>query len=171
VNIPRLLSQEEVFGSAYAAAVYLSSVLNFPKDKRVYVIGMSGLEDELRDEGISFIGGTVSITSPVILSMRISFPVLRTLQITPSLHPAKYHPIPRLAPCWLGSIRPLTTRSCLARSATCTLTLHAHFSPPIRIPLSHRTRVCFPVQAPSLLPFSPRWVLIGQSPRSESRAG
>jgi ribonucleotide monophosphatase NagD (HAD superfamily) len=51
--------QDEVFGSAYAAAVYLSSVLNFPIDKRVYVIGMSGLEDELRSEGISFIGGTV----------------------------------------------------------------------------------------------------------------
>jgi len=33
-------------------------VLNFPMDKRVYVIGMSGLEDELRSEGISFIGGT-----------------------------------------------------------------------------------------------------------------
>jgi ribonucleotide monophosphatase NagD (HAD superfamily) len=59
--------QDEVFGSAYAAAVYLSSVLNFPKEKRVYVIGMSGLEDELRAEGISFIGGTVSITSSVIL--------------------------------------------------------------------------------------------------------
>ncbi|KAH9972633.1 2-phosphoglycolate phosphatase [Lactifluus volemus] len=50
---------DEVFGSAYAAAVYLSSVVKFPKDKRVYVIGMSGLEDELRSEGISFIGGTV----------------------------------------------------------------------------------------------------------------
>ncbi|KAH9997029.1 2-phosphoglycolate phosphatase [Russula vinacea] len=49
---------DEVFGSAYAAAVYLSSVLDFPMDKRVYVIGMSGLEDELRSEGISFIGGT-----------------------------------------------------------------------------------------------------------------
>jgi 4-nitrophenyl phosphatase len=54
--------QDEVFGSAYAAAVYLSSVLKFPTDKRVYVIGMSGLEDELRSEGISFIGGTVSVT-------------------------------------------------------------------------------------------------------------
>jgi ribonucleotide monophosphatase NagD (HAD superfamily) len=54
--------QDEVFGSAYAAAVYLSSVLNFPMDKKVYVIGMSGLEDELRSEGISFIGGTVSVT-------------------------------------------------------------------------------------------------------------
>ncbi|KAF8265670.1 2-phosphoglycolate phosphatase [Lactarius quietus] len=49
---------DEVFGSAYAAAVYLSSVLKFPKDKKVYVIGMSGLEDELRSEGVSFIGGT-----------------------------------------------------------------------------------------------------------------
>ncbi|KAH9046641.1 2-phosphoglycolate phosphatase [Lactarius hengduanensis] len=53
-----LALQDEVFGSAYAAAVYLSSVLNFPNDKKVYVIGMSGLEDELRSEGVSFIGGT-----------------------------------------------------------------------------------------------------------------
>jgi 4-nitrophenyl phosphatase len=49
-------------------------VLNFPEDKKVYLIGMSGLEDELRSEGISFIGGTVSIISSVtILSVRISF--------------------------------------------------------------------------------------------------
>jgi len=74
-----LTLQDEVFGSAYAAAVYLSSVLNFPKDKRVYVIGMSGLEDELRSEGISFIGGTVSRTSSLPSSIirhpstRISF--------------------------------------------------------------------------------------------------
>lgn len=49
---------DEVFGSAYAAAVYISSVIKLPKDKKVYVIGMSGIEDELREEGISFIGGT-----------------------------------------------------------------------------------------------------------------
>lgn len=61
-----LVLQDEVFGSAYAAAVYLSSVLKFPKDKKVYVIGMSGLEDELRSEGISFIGGIVRRASPVI---------------------------------------------------------------------------------------------------------
>lgn len=53
-------SQDEVFGSAYASAVYLSSVLKLPKGKKVYVIGMDGLEEELRDEGIDFIGGTVS---------------------------------------------------------------------------------------------------------------
>ncbi|EIM87074.1 2-phosphoglycolate phosphatase [Stereum hirsutum FP-91666 SS1] len=49
---------DEVFGSAYASAVYLSSVLKLPKGKKVYVIGMDGLEEELRDEGIDFIGGT-----------------------------------------------------------------------------------------------------------------
>ncbi len=36
-------------------------------DKKVYVIGMSGLEDELHGEGISFISGTVSITLSVNL--------------------------------------------------------------------------------------------------------
>lgn len=49
---------DEIFGSAYAAAVYISTVLNFPKDKKVYVVGMSGIEEELREEGISFLGGT-----------------------------------------------------------------------------------------------------------------
>ena len=33
--------------------------MKLPKDKKVYVIGMSGIEEELKEEGISFIGGTV----------------------------------------------------------------------------------------------------------------
>ncbi|KIP03289.1 hypothetical protein PHLGIDRAFT_111085 [Phlebiopsis gigantea 11061_1 CR5-6] len=49
---------DEIVGSAYASAVYISSVMKLPKDKKVYVIGMSGLEEELRDEGISILGGT-----------------------------------------------------------------------------------------------------------------
>ncbi|KAL0061305.1 hypothetical protein AAF712_011882 [Marasmius tenuissimus] len=49
---------EEIYGSAYATAVYLSSVLQLPKNKKVYVIGQSGLEEELREEGITYIGGT-----------------------------------------------------------------------------------------------------------------
>ncbi|KAH7910727.1 HAD-like domain-containing protein [Hygrophoropsis aurantiaca] len=49
---------EEIFGSAYASAVYISSVMKIPKDKKVYVIGMTGIEEELREEGVSFIGGT-----------------------------------------------------------------------------------------------------------------
>ncbi|PPQ81367.1 hypothetical protein CVT25_015888 [Psilocybe cyanescens] len=49
---------DEIYGSAYAAAVYLSTVVKIPKTKKVYVIGQGGLEEELRDEGVAFIGGT-----------------------------------------------------------------------------------------------------------------
>jgi len=49
---------DEIYGSAYASAVYISSVIKLPKDKKVYVIGMTGIEEELREEGVSFIGGT-----------------------------------------------------------------------------------------------------------------
>ncbi|KAK7469224.1 hypothetical protein VKT23_003713 [Stygiomarasmius scandens] len=49
---------DEIYGSAYAAAVYISSVMKLPKDKKVYVIGMKGLEEELRNEGVAYIGGT-----------------------------------------------------------------------------------------------------------------
>ncbi|TFK32407.1 HAD-like domain-containing protein [Crucibulum laeve] len=49
---------DEIYGSAYASAVYLSSVIKLPKSKKVYVIGMGGLEEELREEGIAFTGGT-----------------------------------------------------------------------------------------------------------------
>ncbi|KAG5641372.1 hypothetical protein DXG03_005378 [Asterophora parasitica] len=51
-------SKDEIYGSAYAAAVYLSSVVKLPKQKKVYVIGQSGLEEELHEEGIAFLGGT-----------------------------------------------------------------------------------------------------------------
>ena len=36
-----------------------------PKDKKVFVIGMGGLEEELRNEGIQYIGGTVRIHLPL----------------------------------------------------------------------------------------------------------
>lgn len=51
--------QDEIFGSAYASAIYLSRILNFPADKRVYVIGEEGIEHELQSVGINFTGGTV----------------------------------------------------------------------------------------------------------------
>lgn len=54
-----LVKQDEIFGSAFAAAVYISSVIKLPKDKKVYVIGMSGLEEELQEEGVLTLGGTV----------------------------------------------------------------------------------------------------------------
>jgi len=49
---------DEIYGSAYSAAVYLSSVIKLAKDKKVYVIGMKGLEEELREEGFNCLGGT-----------------------------------------------------------------------------------------------------------------
>ena len=45
--------KDEIYGSAYAAAVYLSSVIKLPETKKVYVIGMAGLEEELSEEGIA----------------------------------------------------------------------------------------------------------------------
>ena len=66
--------QDEIFGSAYAAAVYLSSVVKLPKDKKVFVIGQTGLEEELRNEGVPFTGGTVSdLNTNTILLKSINF--------------------------------------------------------------------------------------------------
>ena len=50
-------TEEEVFSSAYATAAYLKDVLHFPTDRKVYVIGMQGLRDELSHVGISHVGG------------------------------------------------------------------------------------------------------------------
>ena len=54
------MQQEEVFGSAHASAIYLSQILKFPKDKRVYVFGEKGIEEELDSAGIAHSGGTAS---------------------------------------------------------------------------------------------------------------
>jgi 4-nitrophenyl phosphatase len=43
-------TKEEIFGSAYAAACYLDR--NLDKNKRVYVVGMDGICDELKEFGI-----------------------------------------------------------------------------------------------------------------------
>ncbi len=52
-------SQEEVFGSSYSAAIYISRILKLqsPKDK-VYVLGETGVEQELASEGVRYCGGT-----------------------------------------------------------------------------------------------------------------
>ena len=63
-------SQEEIFTSAFAAAAYLKNVLKFPRDKKAYVIGEKGLEEELDAVGIKHSGGTVSVFS---LSLSRSF--------------------------------------------------------------------------------------------------
>lgn len=51
--------QEEIFSSAYSSSIYISRILKLPADKRkVFVIGESGIEQELRTENVPFIGGT-----------------------------------------------------------------------------------------------------------------
>lgn len=52
------VSKEEIFGSAYSAAVYLQKVVKFPKDKKVLVVGETGLEEELSEAGIPWLGAT-----------------------------------------------------------------------------------------------------------------
>ncbi|KAG9285800.1 hypothetical protein G9A89_013225 [Geosiphon pyriformis] len=50
--------EDEIFGSAYTAAYYLKNILNFPKEKKVYVIGESGITNELDIEGIRHCGSS-----------------------------------------------------------------------------------------------------------------
>ncbi|CEL07358.1 Putative 4-nitrophenylphosphatase [Aspergillus calidoustus] len=50
---------EEIFSSSYSASIYISRILPLPPTKRkVFVLGESGIEKELRSENVPFIGGT-----------------------------------------------------------------------------------------------------------------
>ncbi|TAQ85894.1 hypothetical protein B7494_g5787 [Chlorociboria aeruginascens] len=50
---------DEIFASAYSSAIYISRILKLPGPKnKVFVIGESGIETELRTESIEYIGGT-----------------------------------------------------------------------------------------------------------------
>lgn len=51
--------QEEVFGSSYSAAIYISRIVKLqPPKNKVFILGESGVEAELSSENIPFIGGT-----------------------------------------------------------------------------------------------------------------
>lgn len=57
LNIPS--NVEDIFGSSYSSAIYISRILKLPAGKnKVFVIGEKGIETELAAEGVSFIGGT-----------------------------------------------------------------------------------------------------------------
>jgi 4-nitrophenyl phosphatase len=58
-SCPLTVLQDEVFGSSYSAAVYINRILNLPAPKnKVFVLGESGVEQELEAEGVPYIGGT-----------------------------------------------------------------------------------------------------------------
>ncbi|XP_031494156.1 phosphoglycolate phosphatase 1A, chloroplastic-like isoform X1 [Nymphaea colorata] len=50
------VSEEEIFASSFAAAAYLKSI-DFPKEKKVYVIGEEGILKELELAGFQYLGG------------------------------------------------------------------------------------------------------------------
>ncbi|KAL4353150.1 hypothetical protein GQ457_06G013160 [Hibiscus cannabinus] len=50
------VGEEEIFASSFAAAAYLKSI-DFPKDKKVYVIGEDGILKELELAGFQYLGG------------------------------------------------------------------------------------------------------------------
>ncbi|KAK3621630.1 p-nitrophenyl phosphatase [Elasticomyces elasticus] len=52
-------NEEEVFGSSYSAAVYIARILKLePPKNKVYVLGESGVEQELQAENVPYCGGT-----------------------------------------------------------------------------------------------------------------
>ncbi|CAG8446510.1 1711_t:CDS:2 [Diversispora eburnea] len=58
--IPKVKEALELFRkNAYAAAYYLKNVIKFPNDKKVYVIGESGITEELSLEGFHYCGSYV----------------------------------------------------------------------------------------------------------------
>ncbi|EFJ06782.1 hypothetical protein SELMODRAFT_272252 [Selaginella moellendorffii] len=50
------VNEEEIFASSFAAAAYLQSI-NFPSNKKVYILGEVGIQKEMEQAGINFIGG------------------------------------------------------------------------------------------------------------------
>ena len=50
---------DEIFASAYSSAIYIARILRLPAPRnKVFVLGESGIESELRAEGVPFLGGT-----------------------------------------------------------------------------------------------------------------
>lgn len=64
---------EEIYSSSYAAAAYLQSV-DFPKEKKVYVVGEVGIEEELDLLGIAHIGGSQDAGKVVELKPGFALP-------------------------------------------------------------------------------------------------
>lgn len=52
------IQENEIFGSSYALAVYIDKILKLPKDKKVWVLGETGIERELQELGYTTIGGS-----------------------------------------------------------------------------------------------------------------
>lgn len=63
------ITKDEVFGSSYASAVYVDKILKLPKNKKVWVLGETGIETELQQLGYNTIGGA----DPDLVANGVSF--------------------------------------------------------------------------------------------------
>ncbi|XP_028769881.1 phosphoglycolate phosphatase 2-like isoform X1 [Neltuma alba] len=66
------VSEEEIFSSSFAAAMYLK-VNNFPSEKKIYVIGGEGILDELQLAGFTGLGGPADGNKTVQLNQNRYF--------------------------------------------------------------------------------------------------
>jgi phosphoglycolate phosphatase len=67
------ISAEEIYSSSYAAAAYLQSI-DFPQDKKVYIIGDVGIQEELDLLGIAHTGGPADNDKKVELKPGYAMP-------------------------------------------------------------------------------------------------
>ncbi|XP_043688209.1 phosphoglycolate phosphatase 2-like [Telopea speciosissima] len=66
------VSEDEIFSSSYAAAMFLKTN-NFPPEKKVYVIGEEGLLEELELAGFTVLGGPEDGNKRVVLESNFLF--------------------------------------------------------------------------------------------------
>ncbi|KAI5951313.1 pho2 [Candida jiufengensis] len=52
------ITKSEIFGSSFASSVYIEKILKLPKNKKVWVLGEEGIEQELHELGYETLGGT-----------------------------------------------------------------------------------------------------------------
>ncbi|KAK4398813.1 Phosphoglycolate phosphatase 2 [Sesamum angolense] len=70
------VSEDEIFSSSFAAATYLK-VIDFPKEKKVYVIGEEGIGEELQLAGFTSLGGPEDGKKTVQLRPNYSLSMIR----------------------------------------------------------------------------------------------
>lgn len=63
------ISKQEIFGSSYASAIFIDKILKLPKDKKVWVLGEKGIEQELHELGYTTVGGS----DPDLISSGVDF--------------------------------------------------------------------------------------------------
>ncbi|GMH33884.1 hypothetical protein BSKO_01718 [Bryopsis sp. KO-2023] len=67
------ITPEEIYSSSYAAAAYLESI-DFDKNKKVYVVGEIGIQEELDLKGFTHTGGPEDKDKQIVLGEGVKMP-------------------------------------------------------------------------------------------------